>query len=170
MDAVRAADGRRHLVFEGALLQRRQHLVDVGEQQVGGAGELDVEAGVEHVGGGHPLMHEARLGADDLGEVGEEGDDVVLGLALDLVDAADVEGGVLGLRPDRLGGLFGDDAELGQRVRRMRLDFEPDLEPGLRLPDRGHFRTGVAGDHRGLQTRWAGAKSSTLARYFYAAL
>ena len=34
--------------------------------------------------------------ADDLGEVGEEGDDVVLHLALDLVDARDVEDG---LRP-----------------------------------------------------------------------
>src|SRR2546425_532334 len=82
--------------------------VEVGKQQVGGAGELDVEAGVEHVGGGHALMHEARLGADDLGKMGEEGDDVVLGLALDLVDAGDVENGVLGLGPDRLGGLLGD--------------------------------------------------------------
>ena len=36
-------------------------------------------------------MDEARLGPDMLGEVGEEGDDVVLGLALDLVDARDLE-------------------------------------------------------------------------------
>ncbi len=36
-------------------------------------------------------MHEARLGADDLGQVGQEGDDVVLDLALDRVDAGDVE-------------------------------------------------------------------------------
>ena len=49
VDAVRAADGRRHLVFEGALLQRRQNLVDVGDEDIGGAGELDVEAGIEHV-------------------------------------------------------------------------------------------------------------------------
>ncbi len=39
-------------------------------------------------------MHEARLRADDLGEMRQEGDDVVLGLALDLVDARDVEGRV----------------------------------------------------------------------------
>ena len=38
-----------------------------------------------------PCVHEARLRADDLGEVGEEGDDVVLDLALDRVDARDVE-------------------------------------------------------------------------------
>jgi hypothetical protein len=31
MNAVGAADGRRHLVLEGALFQRRQHPVDVGD-------------------------------------------------------------------------------------------------------------------------------------------
>ncbi len=39
-------------------------------------------------------MHEARFRPDDLGEMRQEGDDVVLGLALDLVDARDVEGRV----------------------------------------------------------------------------
>ena len=61
--------------------------VDVREQQVGGAHELHGEAGVEHVRRGHALVDEARVRADELGEVGEEGDDVVLHLALDLVDA-----------------------------------------------------------------------------------
>ena len=32
-------------------------------QKVGGAHELHGEAGVEHVGGGHALVHEARLRA-----------------------------------------------------------------------------------------------------------
>src|SRR4029079_5143159 len=91
---------------------------------------------------------EARLGADDFGEVRKECDDVVPGLALDLVDAGDVEGGIARLGPDRFGGFPGDDAELRLRIRRMRLDLEPDLEAGLRLPDGGHFRAGVAGDHR----------------------
>ena len=53
MDAVRAADGRRLLVLEGALLQRREQPVDVGDQDVGGAHQLHVEAGVEHVRRGH---------------------------------------------------------------------------------------------------------------------
>ena len=145
MDAVGAADGRRHLVLEGALLQRRQHLVDVGDQQVRGAGQLHVEAGVEHVGRGHALVHEARLGADDFGQMGQEGDDVVLGLALDLVDPRDVEGGVLGLGPDRLGGFLGDHAEFRQRIRRMRLDLEPDLEAGLRPPRWRPFPGGYSG-------------------------
>ena len=147
MDAVRAADGRRELVLEGAALERGQQLVDVGDQKVGGAHELHVEAGVEHVGRGHALVHEARLRADDLGQMGEEGDDVVLDLALDRVDALDVEGGVLALGPDRRRRLLRDDAELGHGVGGMRLDLEPDAEARLRLPDRGHLGAGVARDH-----------------------
>jgi hypothetical protein len=147
VDAVGAADGRRHLVLEGAPLERRQHLVDVGDQEIGGAHQLHVEAGVEHVGRGHALVHEARLGADDLGEMGQEGDDVVLGLALDLVDAFDVEGRVLGLGPDRPRRLLGNHAELGHGVGGMGLDLEPDPETGLRLPDRSHFGAGVARNH-----------------------
>ena len=91
VDAVRAADGRRQLVLEGAALERGEQRVDIGEQEVGGARELHGEAGVEHVRRGHALVHEARLRADDLGEMRQEGDDVVLHLALDRVDARDVE-------------------------------------------------------------------------------
>ena len=90
MDAVAAADGERALVLEGAALQRLQHRVEIGEQEVRRLRQLHRQAGVEHVGGGHALMEEARLGPDMLGEVGEEGDDVVLGLALDRVDARDL--------------------------------------------------------------------------------
>ena len=92
-------------------------------------------------------MDEARLGADDLGEVGQEGDDVVLHLALDGVDALDVEAGLGAFFPDRLGRLFRDDAELGQRRRGMGLDLEPDAELGLGRPDRHHLGAAVAGDH-----------------------
>ncbi len=34
------------------------------------------EAGVQHVGRGHALVHEARFGTDDLGQMRQEGDDV----------------------------------------------------------------------------------------------
>jgi hypothetical protein len=148
MDAVRAADGRRVLVLDRAPLQRGEEGVEVGEQDVGSADELDVEAGVEDVRGRHALVHEARLRTDDFGEVGEEGDDVVLHLALDRVDALDVEHGRRALFPDDLGRLARDHAELGERARRMRLDLEPDAEPGLGRPERHHLRTAVAGDHR----------------------
>src|ERR1700742_2102266 len=100
-------------------------------------------------------MHETRVGTDDFGKVRREREDVVLGLAFDLVDPRDVEGDVFGLGPDGPGGLLGDDAELGLGVRRMRLDLEPDLESGLGLPDGSHFRTGIAGDHGALFSGYA---------------
>ena len=159
VDAVGAPDGRGHLVLEGTLFQRRQNLVDISDQQVRGAGELHVEAGVEHVGRGHALVDEACLGADDFGQMSQEGDDVVLGLALDLVDPRHVEGGIPGLAPDRLRGLLRDDAKFRLRISRMRFDVEPDLEASLGLPDGGHFRAGIAGDHRKLRTSRAGCEA-----------
>ena len=45
-----------------------------------------------------------------LGEIGQEGDNVMLGLALDFVDARHVEIAAL---PDRRGCLLGNDAESG---------------------------------------------------------
>jgi len=41
---VAAADRRGHLVFAGAALKHLQQRIDIGEQQVAGAGELDSEA------------------------------------------------------------------------------------------------------------------------------
>ena len=92
-------------------------------------------------------MHETRLGSHDLGEMREESDDVVLDLALDRIDARDVESGVLALVPDLLGGGLRNDAEVGHGVGRVRLDLEPDAEARLRVPDRGHFGPSVAWDH-----------------------
>ena len=145
MDAVAAADRGRELVLEGALLQRGQQPVEIGEQQVGGAHELHVEAGVEYVGGGEAGMHEAGLGPDVLGQVREEGDDVVLDLALDLVDAGGVELGLGALVPDRLGGALGDQAELGHGGGGMRLDLEPDAKARLGRPDLRHLGPACSG-------------------------
>jgi hypothetical protein len=148
VDAVRAADGRRQFVFIGAALQRGEQRVDVGDQDVAGATELHREAGVEHVGAGHALMDEARVGADELGQMSEEGDDVVLGHLLDRVDALDVERHVARLFPDRFRRFFRDDADLGQRVAGVSLDLEPDAEARFGRPDLDHLGAGIAGDHR----------------------
>ncbi len=95
-------------------------------------------------------MHEPRLGADDLGKVRQERDDVVLGDALDLVDPGHVEFGVFALGPDLLRRSLRHHAELGHGVGGVRLDLEPDAKPRLRRPDRNHVGTGVTRDHRGL--------------------
>jgi hypothetical protein len=144
MDAVAAPDRRGHLVLLRARLERREQPVDRGEQQRRGLVELHREAGVEHVRRRHALVHEARGRPDMLGEVGEEGDDVVLGLALDRVDALDLP---LALLPDLARGAPGDDPEGCLRVAGMGLDLEPDAESVLGLPDGGHLGAAVAGDH-----------------------
>jgi hypothetical protein len=77
--------------------------------------------------------------------MGEEGDHVMLGDALDLVDARDIEGGVAALFPDLGGGGLRHDAEIGQLVGGMRLDLEPDAEAVLRLPDGDHIGAGITG-------------------------
>jgi len=95
-------------------------------------------------------MDEARLRSDMLGQVRQERDDVMLGLALDLVDPLDLPGAAF---PDRLGGLLGDDAELGLRVAGVRLDLEPDAEAVFGRPDGDHVGAAVTRDHRGRSCR-----------------
>src|SRR4029450_269208 len=82
--------------------RRRSAAMSASTSGIGGAHQLHVEAGVEHVGRGHALMHEARLWPHDLGEMSEERDHVVLDLALDGIDARDAEFGVLAFVPDGL--------------------------------------------------------------------
>ncbi|MNN31808.1 hypothetical protein D3C81_1455100 [compost metagenome] len=103
VDAVRTTDGRGVFVFLGADFQRGQDAVDAAQQQVGRARQLHREAGVQHVRGGHALVQEAGFLADDFRHMGQEGDDVVLGGAFDLVDAVGVKDDVFALGPDGLG-------------------------------------------------------------------
>src|ERR1700733_1653235 len=91
-------------------------------------------------------MYETRLRPDDFGEMGEEGDDVVLDLALDLVDTRGIEFRRTTLFPDCFRRLLRDHAEFGHGAGGMGLDLEPDAKPCLRRPDRRHLRTGVARD------------------------
>ena len=98
-------------------------------------------------------MHETRLGTDDFGKMGQEGDDVMLDLGLDGVDPRDIEGRGLALVADGLGGVLRDQPEFGHGVGRMRFDLEPDAKLGFGRPDGGHFGPGIARDHGSLVTR-----------------
>ena len=144
MNTVAAADADRVLMLNGAAFEGGEQCVHVGEQQVSGADKLDVEAGVEHVGGGHALMDEARFRPDMFGQRCQEGDNVVFDLAFDLVDALNIEAAP---RADGLGGFFRDDAQLRHCLGGQRFDFLPDAELRLRRPDFGHLRAGITWDH-----------------------
>lgn len=139
MDAVAASDGVGVLVLEGARPERGEQPVDIGDQDVGGAHELHVEAGVEHVGRRHALVHEAGVGPHVLGEVGEERDDVVLCHRLDLVDPRRVEDGFGAFIPDGARSLLRDGAGIRHGRGGMCLDLEPDPEARLGRPDRRHL-------------------------------
>ena len=92
-------------------------------------------------------MHEARILADEFGQMGEEGDHVMLCHALDLVDAVHVKRHVSGPLPNGFGAFLRDNPDVGQRVAGVRLDLEPDAEARLGVPDLDHFGAGIAGDH-----------------------
>ena len=77
-----------------------------------------------------------------LGHGGGEGDHVVLDLALDLLDAGDVETGV---RAQQARGFGGHHAKLGQGFGGRQLHFQPLLELVLVAPDAAHFGAGVSG-------------------------
>ena len=95
MDAVGAADLRRvlELAARGASAHREasQVIADDG----GGLLHQQRLRGVHDVVRGQSVVQPARLGADLLGDRGGEGDDVVLHLGFDLVDAIDVEAALL---------------------------------------------------------------------------
>src|SRR2546430_4529946 len=79
-----------------------------------------------------------------LGDVGQEGDRLVMHLALDLANALDLEFAALA---HRLRGPGRDDSELFLRLAGIGLDVELNAEIVLRLPDRCHLRPAIAWDH-----------------------
>ena len=82
--------------------------------------------------------------ADDFGDRGGEGDDVVADLGFDLVDAVEVEVGALA---DGVGGVFGNQAGFGEGFGGGDFDGEPGAEAVFVAPDAGHLGAGIAGNH-----------------------
>ena len=64
MDSVRTANRRRHFMLESPPFDGCQQGIEIGQHQIGGAHQLHIEAGVEHIRRGHALMHEAGIRAD----------------------------------------------------------------------------------------------------------
>jgi hypothetical protein len=91
---AQVATSSRQLMFECPALNDVEQLVQVIDQYVGCAGKLHGEAGIEHVGRRHPLMHEARFITDLLGDPGQEGDHIMFRNRFDRIDGGDIDGRV----------------------------------------------------------------------------
>ncbi len=158
VDAVRATDARCVAVFAGAAGEGGEHSVEVGQEEIAGAHELDRERGVEQVGARHAAMQPARLRPEPLLEMGEEGDDVVPGRPLDLLDPHGVDQtgpGLLDLPPKGGDVRCRDEPLLGHGLGRHELDLEPEREPCLGREEGGHLGPAVARDHLGTpRDRW----------------
>ncbi len=153
VDAVAAADRQRVLVLQRSRFQRRQHRIEVLQQQISRLGQLHRQAGVQHIRAGHALMHEPAVLADRLGQPGEEGDHIMPCLALDSVDPLDIglaDGGELRapLLANRRGRHPpGSAPTCGHPFGGQRLDLEPDAIAVGRRPDGCHLRSGVTRNH-----------------------
>jgi len=157
VDTVRAPHLHRVAELEGASLQDCAERSQVFLEDRRGALDLQGEAGVEHVARGHAVVDVLTGAADILGDVGEEGDDVVVRRRLDLGDAGDVERR-LGLDlGDRLVGYL---AELVPGPDGGDLDVEPGLHLRLLGPDGAHLGQGVALDHGALPGSRAAAPAA----------
>ena len=146
--AVRAADLDRVPVRQPVVAQRRHQPVGLGQQHVGGVGQLHRERGVEQVGRRHAVVH-VRGGRPGLGVVGprgEEGDDVVLRRLLDLGDPLRRRRRRVAHRLDDVGG---HPPRGGVRLQDQRLHPAPELVLVLVAPDPAHLGERVALDHRG---------------------
>src|SRR5437867_12372649 len=105
-------------------------------------------------------MHEPGFRPDMLGQIGQEGDRLVLHPALDLADPPDLEPTALA---HRLGDALRDDSEFLLRLAGVGLDVELDAEIVVGLPDRRHLRPAVARDHAGIASSTAAGTRGSIA-------
>ena len=86
VDAVAAADHRRHLEFLRTLRDHLAQFAEILQQNVRRLRGLHGERGVEHVAARHALVHPAARGADVARDVLQERDHVVIRALFDLHD------------------------------------------------------------------------------------
>src|SRR5207249_750316 len=67
--------------------------VRIAQEELPGGPELEREGRVDDIGAGEAEVQVAALGTDRLGDLGHEGDDVVVNRLLDLGDPVDVDAG-----------------------------------------------------------------------------
>ena len=155
VDPVRAPHADRLAVLLRAGDDGAEGAIETLEQVGAGVLDRERERRVEDVRGGEPVVEEATVRAEPLGDRVDERRHVVVRLELDL-------GHPLRRRhdralADRLHGLDGNDADLGPAVQGGQLDVQPAPQLLAVRPDVAHGRAGVAGDHEIHSTRRPGA-------------
>ena len=93
VDRVGPAHHHRRGLGSGAGDERRDQAVAVGQQALTGGSQLERQPGVDDIAAGQAEMEIAAFRADRLGDLADEGDDVVVGRPLDLGDPLDVDPG-----------------------------------------------------------------------------
>ena len=143
MHAVGAADHGCVLELPGAALEYVAQLLQVFAND--GRSLLDEQrlCGIDHVVRGESVMQPARFRPDFLGHSSGEGDDVVLHLGFDLVDAIEVE---VTLFADGDGRRLRHQSGFGERFSGCQFDLEPGAELVLVAPDMPHFGAGITCD------------------------
>lgn len=143
--AVGAADAGGVPVLDGPVHQDAAQPGHRGEQYVAGAGEGVAEGRVHQVVARHTEVHPAGgVVGDVLAVGGEEGQDLVVALALDLGHPG---GGRYPGLPDVRERARGDPAEPGLRLGRQDLHLRPGGVPGLVGPEFRHLGQRITGNH-----------------------
>ena len=145
VDPVRPPHADRLAVLLGAGDDGAEGAIEAFEHERARLLDGERERRVEHVRRREPVVEQAALLAEPLGDRVDEGGDVVVRLALDLGDP-------LGRRhdgalADRGDGLARDGTDLGPALEGGQLDVEPAPQLLAVRPDVAHGRAGVAGDH-----------------------
>ncbi len=116
---------------------------EIGFENRAGILDEDRKRRVDDVGRRQTEMDEAGCFADCFAGCAQEGDDIVVGLALDLLHALQIASGAA----DRFDRPIGDAATTIPGFADGKLDAQPDLQLVIVTPHRPHFGPGVPADH-----------------------
>ena len=156
VDAVAPANHRRHFVTPRLVGHDAPQFADVFQQDLACRDELHRQRRVENIRRRQTLMDPPRGRADRRRHIFKEGDDVVVGAFLDLVDLRNGEARALA----NLRGVRRRDLpDFRHRFAGKGFDLEPDLEFSLLGPELAHRRAGISLNHRvNIESRATAAK------------
>ena len=153
-NAMGTPDAQRVFELERATLAHLTELLDVLDDDVARLRDLIAQRHIAQIRRGHTVVHPTTglflpfgdVGVDVFGHIREERNDIVIGNLFDFVDTLD---GEVGMRTNPRGLFFRDarSPQLGLRFTGKDLDFLPNLELVLQLPNGTHRRTRIAINH-----------------------